>query len=150
MNTADKKFDELTLYELFNILKLRSEVFTQEQKITYADPDDNDLIAHHVFINDHKKIIAYARYFIEDDNILIGRVVVAQDSRGKGLAKKLIRDVLQGVKANYGDKTVLLHSQVYIKKLYHELGFKESGNVFEEAGVKHIMMKHAPLNNRKS
>jgi len=55
MDIIIKKFDELTLNELYNILKLRSEVFVVEQKCIYQDLDDVDKTSYHFLLK--KKMI---------------------------------------------------------------------------------------------
>jgi len=42
MNTVIKKFSELSTEEIYNILKLRSEVFVVEQNCVYQDIDEKD------------------------------------------------------------------------------------------------------------
>ncbi len=42
MQWFDKQFTELTVNELFAILKLRAQVFNGEQQSSYPDPDDSD------------------------------------------------------------------------------------------------------------
>ena len=76
-----KTFDELTNKELYNILKLRSEVFVVEQKCNYVDMDDIDINSLHVFFSDDDKILAYLRTVMldgEDNTAKIGRVISSQ------------------------------------------------------------------------
>ena len=49
-----KFFNELSTVELYNILKLRAEVFVVEQKCINNDMDDEDLKSLHVYF---KKIV---------------------------------------------------------------------------------------------
>ena len=67
MQWFDKQFTELTVNELFAILKLRAQVFNGEQQSSYPDPDDSDPLAHHVFATTNGEVVAYARYFIQND-----------------------------------------------------------------------------------
>ena len=43
-----KKFDQFTIKELYNILKVRSEVFVVEQDCVYLDLDDKDQHSYHL------------------------------------------------------------------------------------------------------
>ena len=79
-----KKFDDLTLDELYGILKLRLEVFVVEQDCPYQDLDGKDQLSYHLFLEDNGKIIAVSRILPEKvayDEMAIGRVIVKEDYR---------------------------------------------------------------------
>ena len=67
MNTVIKNFSELSTEEIYNILKLRSEVFVVEQNCVYQDIDEKDQKAIHLFIEKNSEIIAYTRIFKKGD-----------------------------------------------------------------------------------
>ena len=72
-----KKFEELTLEELYEILKLRSEVFVVEQNCIYNDIDGKDKTSFHVIIKENNEITAYLRVLppgISYENAALGRV----------------------------------------------------------------------------
>ena len=50
MELVVKKFDELTVHELYDILKLRVDVFVVEQECPYPEIDDKDQNAYHVYL----------------------------------------------------------------------------------------------------
>lgn len=147
MHWYDKTFSKLSTKELFLIYKLRADVFNGEQESSYPDPDDQDLTAHHVFAIEDNQLAAYGRYFVEDDMVTFGRIVVAPTFRKKGLGKELIIQILNGIKNNFPDKRIFIHAQVYVANMYKKFDFEESGNIFIEAERKHILMYHEPLNN---
>ena len=142
MEWHDKTFDELSTKELFQIYYLRTQVFNDEQHSTYPDPDYQDLTAHHVLVMQDGHLVAYARYFVEDDYATFGRVVVAKANRGAGLGKTLIRHILQQIQGTFPGKQVKIHAQYYVKDFYHELGFVPVGEPFIEAERKHIQMTY--------
>ena len=79
-----KKFNKLSLEELYYLLQLRSEVFVVEQKCVYQDIDGKDYKSLHVIAKRNNKIIAYTRLFNKGDyfkEASIGRVVVAKNLR---------------------------------------------------------------------
>ena len=87
-----KTFCELNNQELYQILRLRSEVFVVEQDCVYQDLDNKDQISIHIFQKKKNVIVAYTRIFKSGDyykNASIGRVVVLKKYRGKELGKKL-------------------------------------------------------------
>lgn len=63
INLHIRTFADLSAAELYEILKARYAVFTQEQGIIYLDEDDIDYIATHIFLTRGPKVIAYARLF---------------------------------------------------------------------------------------
>ena len=77
-------YNELTTNQLYEILKLRSEVFVVEQKCAYQDLDNKDEKALHLVGEENNKIIAYTRIFKKGDyftNSSIGRVLVKKEFR---------------------------------------------------------------------
>ena len=63
MNKVIKNFSELSTEEIYNILKLRSEVFVVEQNCVYQDIDEKDQKAVHLFLEKNNEIMAYTRIF---------------------------------------------------------------------------------------
>jgi ElaA protein len=57
-----KSFKELDSTELYEILKLRAEVFVIEQDCNYLDPDGQDYSAYHLYDKKEGQIISYARF----------------------------------------------------------------------------------------
>ncbi|GGF18787.1 GNAT family N-acetyltransferase [Subtercola lobariae] len=139
-----KPWSELTTDELYAFLRLRTDVFYVEQKVDESELDDRDQepTTVHFWLADGSRVIAYLRV-IEDDTPehedarhLIGRVVVAADHRGRGLAQQLIARVLE----QYGQLPMLLHAQSYVAPLYARFGFEPFGDDYDEAGILHTSM----------
>lgn len=147
MQWFDKQFTELTVNELFAILKLRAQVFNGEQQSSYPDPDDSDSLAHHVFATTNGEVVAYARYFIQNDVVTFGRVVVAPQARGIGLGGKIIEHLLSGIKVNFLNFKITIHAQAYVEDFYKKYGFASVGDHFIEAEREHVAMVHEPLND---
>ena len=59
----EKRFEELSADELYEIFKIRAEIFVLEQEIAYVDPDNKDQKAIHIIGRKSGKLIAYARAF---------------------------------------------------------------------------------------
>ena len=99
MNWILKKFDELTLAELYTILRLRCEIFIVEQ-VAYQDVDNTDQQAWHLFALDEQgEAAAYLRIFpkgvVYDHAAAIGRVCVRMDHRRKGIAAEMMDTALR-------------------------------------------------------
>ncbi len=86
MSWIAKSFAQLT-EELFAIYQLRTSVFVVEQQCAYQEVDHWDKVA--FWQEFDGKICAYCRIIPQDDGVHIGRVLVVQHARGKGLAKAL-------------------------------------------------------------
>ena len=99
---AAKSFYELNNQELYQILRLRSEVFVVEQDCVYQDLDNKDQISIHIFQKEKDEIVAYTRIFKSGDyykNPSIGRVVVSKKNRGKELGKKIMIHSIEYIKS---------------------------------------------------
>jgi ElaA protein len=143
-----KRWSELTTNELYDFLKLRTDVFFVEQRIDEEELDNRDQepTTEHYWIGDETGTAAYLRVLSDalpqhrDAHRLFGRVVVRSDRRGEGLAHVLIAEVLR----RYGSEPMLLHAQEYIAPLYAKFGFEAFGESYLEAGIPHVMMYRPP------
>lgn len=139
-----KKFDELSLKELYSIMRVRCEVFILEQKITSEEEIDGiDDKCVHIFLEENNNIIAYCRIVpkgIAYENISIGRVLVRKEYRRKKIAQEILKAAIKYIKDNYEETKVVLSAQLYAKKVYESVGFIQSSDVYDEAGIEHIKM----------
>ncbi|WP_125763816.1 GNAT family N-acetyltransferase [Companilactobacillus hulinensis] len=135
-----KRFSELTIKELFDLMYLRVETFVVEQERVYQEVDDNDLDAIHVFKYDGDKIVAYARIFKENGHITFGRVVADKNHRGTGLGAELIDEVLKIIEQIYPQQEIVIEAQTYVESFYKKFGFQSIGNAFLFNHTPHIKM----------
>ena len=135
-----KPFEELTLTELFEIVRARFDVFVAEQHILEPEFDDIDYRSIHIFIPDDGRVIAYARLFPGENagEWLIGRMLTVRRKQGLGAA--IIEAAVEAVKA-WGGTQICLHAQLQASGFYEKQGFKPCSDVFEEAGIPHVLMK---------
>lgn len=143
LDTYIKSFSELDIYELYEILRLRNEVFVVEQKCPYQDCDEKDKASYHVFIKQNDKIIAYLRVInkgISYNEISIGRVVVDKFHRGKGYARDNMRTAIEFIENKLKENTIRISAQHYLLDFYKSLGFIEVSEVYLEDGIPHIEM----------
>ena len=141
METVVKRFDELTVEELYEILKLRSEVFVVEQNCVYQDLDDIDKEAYHVYLKDGESMIAYLRVIDKNkrlDEVSIGRVISLR--RREGVGSKLMKVGLQVAKEVFGASVVKIGAQCYAKPFYEQAGFRQISGEYLEDGIPHIYM----------
>ena len=139
-----KKYDELRINELYELLKLRASVFVVEQDCPYLDLDGKDSLATHMLGYEENKLIAYSRIFRpgarEKKEVRIGRIVVKKQSRGKGLGKELVQKSIAFCQEHFGNQTTKISAQVYLKKFYNQCGFIEKGEIYLEDGIPHCAM----------
>ena len=138
-----KKFDELTLEELYEILKLRSEVFVVEQNCIYNDIDGKDKTSFHIMIKENNKIAAYLRVLqpgVSYENASLGRVLVTKDARGMGYAKAIVTEGINCILRNFNTNKITIGAQEYLKDFYSEFGFKPVSEVYDEDGIPHLDM----------
>ena len=143
MNTVVKSYQELTRDELYALLRLRSEVFVVEQDCVYQDIDDKDQKALHVLGWVGDQLAAYTRCFGPGDYFeypAIGRVVVREAFRGKGLAKLIMQASIQAVESRHGEQPIKLSAQTYLLQFYRDLGFETVGEEYLEDGIPHMAM----------
>lgn len=140
-----KKFNELTIDEIYEIAKSRFEVFVCEQKITEEqDFDDKDKESYHVMLKKEGRIIAYSRIVpngISYENISIGRVLVLKKHRRKGIAQKMMKSALEFIKNNLDENVVVISAQEYAKEMYLSVGFKIVSDIYDEVNIPHVKMK---------
>ena len=145
MNFEIKKFSELTVDDMYEIAKSRFEVFVCEQEIIEEqDFDDKDKLCHHVMLKEDGRIVAYSRIVpngIGYENISIGRVLVLNSHRRRGIAQKMMKVALEFIKNNLNENIVVLSAQEYVKEMYSSVGFKVISDVYDEVNIPHVKMK---------
>lgn len=140
MNLIVKKFNELTVSELYEILKSRSEIFNLEQKIHCQDMDDIDYKSIHCFFKENNRVIAYLRAFYSDEKIVkIGRVLTL--NHGKGIGKELLNQSLKKIKEKMKCEKITMNSQKHAIGFYEKFGFKVVSDDFLEEGIWHVVME---------
>lgn len=135
-----KFFDELSTTELYNILKLRCEVFVVEQKCIYNDMDDADFKSLQVFYKDIDTVVACLRIIpINENTVKIGRVCALQKRTGIGTA--LLKNAIASAKEKLGAEKIVIHAQSYVEQFYARQGFKTVSGEFMEEGIPHVKME---------
>ncbi|RED24881.1 ElaA protein [Flavobacterium cutihirudinis] len=138
-----KPFEALTVNELYDLLKLRSEIFVVEQNCVYLDLDGKDKKALHLLGEFEGKIVAYSRLFdagISFDNASIGRVVVDANYRDKKWGHELMINAIAGIKSNFDKDKITIGAQLYLQKFYESHGFVQTSEMYLEDDIPHIEM----------
>jgi ElaA protein len=138
-----KRFNELSASELYEVLRLRSEVFVVEQNCVYQDIDGKDLLALHLMAYVDQVLVAYSRIFKPGDYFdvsSIGRVVVDARFRGQNYGYNLMEKAILSVAEEIGPFRIHISAQQYLQKFYESLGFKPNGDFYLEDGIPHLGM----------
>lgn len=141
MKIITKQFNELSLIELYEILKARINVFVVEQKCPYPEIDDKDKEAYHVFIKNDQEIVAYLRVLapgVSYKEASIGRVLTTK--RDKGYGNLIMNEGIKLVNEKYGLITIRIGAQLYAKGFYERFGFYQVSDEYLEDGIAHIEM----------
>ena len=139
---STKRFTDLSLEELYGILRVRSEVFVTGQKCLYVDPDGKDIGAVQVFASEGERIIGCLRIYQKEPGVLqIGRVAVIESQRGRGIGKQMMWQAIDYITENLLEEKIYLEAQTYAIGFYEKLGFKVISGEFLDEGIPHKGME---------
>lgn len=137
-----KSFQELTLHELYEILKLRVDVFVVEQNCPYPELDDKDQKCQHYWVSKDHQVAAYLRTYIREPGIYgIGRIVTNPNFRGLGIGRLLIQKTIEDIRKIAGINTILIQAQAHLTSYYESFGFKICSQEYLEDNIPHIDLK---------
>lgn len=138
-----RRFEALSPAELYDVLKLREEVFIVEQNCVYSDLDGKDPKALHLIGEFDGNTVAYARLFKAGDyfdRASIGRVVISQNFRSRKWGHDLMREAIMAVYQYFHEEEIVISAQLYLQKFYESHGFKAVGESYLEDDIPHIKM----------
>lgn len=133
-------FPKLSVYELYEILRLRSAVFVAEQDCAYQDIDGIDPSAVHVWGTDEGgKLLAYLRIFRDaKGTVRLGRVVTSV--RSKGYGEEILKEGIRIAEEDFDAEEILIEAQVRAAGFYRRHGFEIVSEPFMEDGIPHVRM----------
>ncbi|TWX63719.1 GNAT family N-acetyltransferase [Colwellia demingiae] len=145
-----KKFTELSLNQLYDVLKLRVDIFVVEQTCFYPDLDsDRDLLDRHpqtlhLLGYQAEQLVAYLRILPKGqnypDNVSIGRVVTATKARGGGLGHQLMTEGITRCQQHFPNENIKISAQQHLKAYYQQHGFTQVSEMYLEDDIPHIAM----------
>jgi ElaA protein len=139
-----KRFNELSVADLYDVLQLRSEVFVVEQNCVYQDIDYKDSKALHVLGYYQNELTAYSRLFDAGnyfEEASIGRVIVRQKFRKLHFGHELMRVSIEAIEDNFNQNAITISAQEYLKSFYESHGFVQTSEMYLEDDIPHIQMK---------
>ena len=141
----EKRFQELTVDELYGLLRARTEVFVVEQDCVYQDMDGDDQASVHLWLTVGDAIVALCRVCPAGTHmkeVSIGRVVTTV--RGKGYGKRIMLEGIRAAREHFGAVRIDLEAQEYARGFYERVGFRQSSDPFMLDGIPHIRMSWYP------
>ena len=143
INWVCKHFRELTTEELYQVLRLRSEVFVVEQNCVFLDMDNKDFACHHLMGWSGDRLVGYSRIVppgISYVESAIGRIVSSPAARGSGVGRELLTQSIRTLYQLHGKRDIRIGAQYYLKEFYASYGFVQTGEIYSEDGIDHIEM----------
>ena len=140
-----KRFHELTVDELYELLRVRAEVFVVEQNCVYQDLDGDDQASVHLWLTEGGKVVALCRVCpagTHMEDVSIGRVITTE--RGKGFGKRIMLEGIRIARSHFGAERIDIEAQEYAKGFYEQVGFRQSSEPFILDGIPHIRMTWKP------
>lgn len=143
-----KQFKQLHVDELYDLLKLRVDVFVVEQKCPYAEIDEKDRHPEALHLlgrnSENGKLTAYLRILppgLSFKEASFGRVVVAKENRGEGISRRMVNKAVQVIGQTWPENNIRIGAQVYLRQFYESHGFIAISNEYLEDGIMHIDMQ---------
>lgn len=137
------RFADLSARDLYDILRLRAEVFVVEQDCAFLDLDgrDHEPAAEHMWIRDHEGVAATLRVLDEGGAVWsIGRVVTRPDVRSTGIGAALMEAAIALLEER-GTDEIRLGAQAHLADWYGRFGFEVSGPGYVEDDIPHLPMR---------
>lgn len=143
-------FSELQPLRLYQLLQLRSAVFVLEQTCLYPDMDGCDPQCEHLCaVTEDDRLVGTLRLLppgLKFPPASLGRLAVAAEMRGQGIARQLMLAGLQRLAERYPEAPVQIGGQRYLERFYQQLGFVTTTAPYLEDGIWHVdMMRSAPI-----
>ena len=120
------------------VLTIRKDVFIRGLNIPeHLEIDENEDVATYVLAYIKNNPVGTARWRKTEKGIKLERFAVLDKYRSNGIGAKITKFILNNLKET---QPIYLFAQESAIKFYEKLGFKSTGNLFEEVGIKHQKM----------
>jgi ElaA protein len=143
-----KRFEALSLDELYDALALRCRVFILEQG-PYQDPDGLDRVSWHLLGRDGDGVLqAYLRVVDPGQKYAepsMGRVITSPEVRGTGAGRLLVAEGVRRIDEAWLGQANRISAQLHLSKFYQAFGFQEVGEPYGEDRIPHVQMLRAAM-----
>lgn len=123
-------------------LKIRYQVFVKEQGVQLEREIDKDeaYAVHFVLYEDNEALATVRLLPVDETTMKLQRMAVKKEARHRGLGNIIIAEAEKFAKQQ-GFTTIKLGAQLTAQEFYEKMGYQAYGEVFLDAGIKHIAMK---------
>ncbi|MFK8242615.1 MULTISPECIES: GNAT family N-acetyltransferase [unclassified Facklamia] len=133
-----KTLSNMNYQEIYQLFKLRTDIFVVEQQCAYPEIDEWDLTCRHgLKFDEEQNIVACFRIIEDATHTRIGRVAVMSSLRGTGLAHELMETAIKACSPN---RPIQISAQAHLIYFYEKHGFESVGEIYLEDGIPHIEM----------
>ena len=140
-------FTDLSHSDLYDLLRLRQDVFLVEQQCLFPDMDGRDHAAIHLLVKGKDGLLLGCCRVLppesEVDCVAIGRFVVRENVRGQGLGHEMMREAVKECASRFSGNAMLVRAQSHLAGFYGHHGFRVSGKEYMEDGIPHIDLVRA-------
>lgn len=139
-------FSHLDKQHLFELIKLRIEIFVVEQQCPYPELDakDHHLQTLHLMGFSENKLISYARLIAPGvsypQDTSIGRFAVHAGYRQQGIGHILMQQCFDQIHTMWPNENIRISAQQYLQNFYVSFGFVQTSDMYLEDGIPHIEM----------
>ncbi len=140
-------FSQLNTEQLYELLKLRVDIFVVEQTCPYPELDNKDRnegVFHLLGYHDDGQLIAYSRLLspgISYKNASFGRVAIDKSNRGSGSGQELLSVILNYCQQLWPNQDIDIGAQEYLLGFYQKHGFTAISKVYLEDDIPHLDMR---------
>ncbi|WP_339673576.1 GNAT family N-acetyltransferase [Dasania marina] len=159
MNWICLPFAQLNTEQLYELMKLRVDVFVVEQTCPYNELDNKDrnpgcyhLLGYQESDQEGQdgqdgQLAAYSRLLapgISYEHVSIGRIVTSPAHRGNGLGQLLINTAITQCRQLWPHCAIDIGAQLHLSDFYGRFGFKAFSDSYLEDDIPHIDMRLSP------
>ena len=129
--------------DMWNAVNIRQVVFGEEQNVSYHEDEiyEEQLQSKTYLVYLKDKVIGTIRYReIAERTFKIERFAILKEYRNKGYGKQVIQYFSDLIAYSYNPCLVTLNAQEQTIEFYEKFGFVKEGDIFLEAGIKHLKM----------
>lgn len=142
-------FQQLNNSLLYEIIKLRIDVFVVEQNCPYAELDNKDDHPEtiHITATLNSELVAYARIVppeLSYTEVSMGRFIVKQPFRRQGIGSELLTKCLAEKFRIWPNYKIKISAQEHLKPYYEYFGFRVVSDIYLEDGIPHVEMLKDP------
>ncbi|MCR8659658.1 GNAT family N-acetyltransferase [Paenibacillus endoradicis] len=145
MEWSIKHFSQLSNVEVYEIIKLRTDVFVVEQQSIYADCDNKDLEAFHLQLRDEAgQLLGYLRLLnqgVSYKTYSIGRVIITPPLRRSGFGEQMLQRAIAFIASHWQGDAITISAQQQLTRFYERVGFVVESDPYIEDGIYHIQMR---------